>query len=267
VAFGIALCLLAAGVPVLAAEGSVPGQVTGDHRLFQAFVEDGAIVHKGWLEVAAAYAGDAKGRDLLGSITVAFRFGRDVEAGITAGLLSREREAGATLYGAEIPDSVGGTGFSDAIIYGKYRVIRSPFELAVGAAASLPLAQEEAGRGPGVFQYRTFAGARKKFSRATLVGSLGAGFRDDSRSPGGAEGRTSLRAALGVLVPIRPTWTFVGELDHESTSFGRDTPEGRVLAGLDWRPMANLGLRGALGTALTRDTPDRLAIASLFFHF
>ncbi len=263
----MAICLLAPVAPALAAEGTVPGLITGDHRLIRGFVEDGGIVQKGWLEVAAAYAGEEKGRDLSGSITIAFRFGRDVEAGLVAGLLSRQREAGATLFGAEIPDSLDGTGFSDAMIYGKYRVIRSPFELAVGAGAILPLAQEESGRGPGVVQYRTFAGARKKFSRATLVGSVGAAFRDDSRSSGKAEGRTSLLAALGVLVPIRSTWTFVGEIDHESTPFGRRMPDGRVLAGLDWRPMANFGVRGALGTALTRSAPDRLAIASLFFHF
>jgi hypothetical protein len=263
----MALCLLIAGAPGWAAEGWVPGQITGDHRLFGAFVEDGGIIQKGWLELAAAYAGEGKGRDLSGTLTVAFRFGRDVEAGLVAGLLSRQREAGATLFGAEIPEGVDGAGFSDALVYGKYRVIRSPFELAVGAGVSFPVAQQQSGRGPGVFQYRTFAGARKKFSRATLVGSLGAAFRGDSRSFGEAEGRSSVLAAAGVLVPLGSNWTLVAEIDQESARFAGDKPDGRVLAGLDWRPMANFGVRGALGTALTQGSPDRLATASLFFHF
>src|SRR5439155_945216 len=70
--------------------------VTGDHRLLLHFVEDGALVSKGWIEAAGTYARVDGGSDIGADLRAAFRFGRNVEAGLTARALMRSRDAGRT---------------------------------------------------------------------------------------------------------------------------------------------------------------------------
>lgn len=256
------MALLAACGPVLASM-----EVSGDHRLLGAFVEDGAIVKKGWLEAAARYSRFAGGRDVTGTITAAFRFGRDVEAGLVLGVLDRTRDAGSNLFGAPLTTPVDGTGFADAQIYAKYRVLRSPFEMAIGATTTIPMADEGRALGPGTAQSSAFVGLRKSFSAATLVWSLGVAGHDDSRAPGGAEGHETGQFGAGLLVPLSYEWIFLGEINYRGSAYGRDGNDLRALAGLDWRPADNVVLRGGLGAGLSDAAPDLSATLSAAFHF
>jgi hypothetical protein len=256
-------CLLPVGGLVRAAGGPLDG----DHRLLRSFVEDGAIVRKGWLEMTLLYDDAAGGRDLASAVTAAFRFGRDVEGGAVVGFIDRRREAGETLFGAPLADRVDAAGLSDAVVYGKYRILRSPIDLALGAAVSFPLASENSGLGPGAYRYRAFLGLRKAFSRATLVWSLGAGSGGDARVSGGAEERTSLRAGAGLLVALSRFWTLLAEGDYRGARYAGEEPDGRVLVGLDWRPTKGMLFRGGVGGGLTDGAPDRFAMVSAALLF
>ena len=242
--------------------------ISGNHRLFVRFVEDGAIVQKGWIEFRATYEDyPGGGRDVAGGSIIALRFGRDVEAGLGAGLLDRRRASGAALFGSQLPSAIDGTGLADLLVYGKYRILRSPFDLAVGGTVTIPLADEDEGRGPGIFQYGAFIGARKDYSRATLVWSLGVTDRGDAKSPGQAEGEISLRLGTGLLLPVSRIWTLVGEATYESARFDGEEQTTALFAGLDWRPTNFLVARGGLGAGLTGDSPDISATMSFVFYF
>ena len=242
--------------------------VSGNHRLFDRFVEDGAIVRRGWIELRAAYADYPKGdRDFAAGTVVAFRFGRNVEAGFLGGGLDRRRSAGAPLFGVPLPEEIDGAGLADLAVYGKYRVVRGPLDLAVGGRVTIPLGDENEGRGPGVFQYEAFTGVRKTLPRVTVVGSAGVAGREDSTSAGSAEGRTSLKLGMGALIPLSLLWTMTAEVAYESARFEGEDPETWMLIGLDWRPTKFMAARGGAGAGLTDGAADFRTILSLVMLF
>jgi hypothetical protein len=255
------LGILLAGATADAAE------ITGDHRLIGRFIEDGAIVEKGWLDATGRYERFGEGRDLTGALTAAFRYGRDVEAGLVIGVLDRSRDAGETLFGTPLATAVDGAGLSDAQIYGKYRILRSPVELAVGLITVVPLADESRGLGAGSFQYRAFFGLRRGFSGATVVWSLGVEEPGDSRAAGRSPGRIGGSVASGVLVPLSYAWTFLGEVNYEARRYSGDGNDLQVGAGIDWRPAQNLALRCSLAAGLSEASPDLTGTLSAAFHF
>ena len=261
-ALALFACMLAWGDARAAA-----GTIGGDHRLVRRFVEDGAIVQKGWLEAAVGYDDGSRGRDLRSALTLAFRLGPDVEAGVVLGGLDRRRDPGDRLYGPPLAAAVDASGVGDAMLFGKVRVVRRPFDLALGASVEVPLADDEEGLGPGVAQYRAFVGLRTGSARATVIGWIGAGRRGDSEFAGRAAGLNTLLAGAGVLVPVSRLWTFVAEADYEGARFSGEQADGRALAGLDWRPTDNLVVRGEAGAGLTGGAPDRMGSISFVFHF
>jgi hypothetical protein len=256
-------CLPAPGPGAVAATRVI----SGDYRLIERFVEDGAIVTEGWLETEARYTEWDGGRDLEGSIRLAFRVGRDGEAGVTFGVIDRQRGAGERLFGADLPSPIDGAGWSDAQVFGKYRVLRSPIEVALGAIAVLPLAAEDRGLGSGSLQHEVFVGVRQSFARASLVGSLGIGDRGRSRAAGEAEGRRSAVLGVGLLVPLVYEWTLLTELNYEGRRYRDDAADARLLAGFDWRPTQNTVLRVALARDLADGAPDLEGVLSAAFHF
>ena len=254
-------------VALLQTAGAAALEISGDHRLLRRFIEDAAIVQKGWYEAAAEYGGFKGGHDLSGTITAAFRLGMGVETGIKAGIIDRRRDAGEVLYGAALPGTVDTTGLSDATLYGKYRILRSPIELAMGAAAFLPLADSSRDLGPGAFRYEAFLGLRKSFSGATLVGSLGTSDRSDSGAAGRRPGWSAPSLGTGILVPLSYFWTVLGEVTYDGPRYEGERADSRVLAGIDWRPTANLVVRGAVEHGLSDGSPARTATVSGAFHF
>jgi len=261
-AFLLLLCLIAPAVEA----GIHP--VSGNHRLFERFIEDGAIVPRGWIELKAAYADYRQGgRDLAAGTVVAFRFGHDVEAGLIGGVLDRRRSAGTSLYGVPLPQEIDSAGIADLALYGKYRALNGPFDLAVGGKVTAPLGDEQAGLGPGVFQYEVFTGLRKTWSRATLVGSAGVVGRDDSKAVGAAEGQTSLKLGLGTLVPLSLLWTMMAEVAYESARFEGEGSDANLFVGFDWRPTKFLAARGGAGAGLSDEAADFSAVLSVVVFF
>lgn len=242
-------------------------EITGDHRLIERFVEDPGLVHKAWLGVTGQYEAPRGGRDLYATLVAAFRLGRDVEVGTEAGLIQRRRNAAETLYGSPLADSIDGAGFAEVLIYGKYRVLRGPFEMALGANAILPVADEDRGLGPGNLRAAGFAAFRKGFPLATLVGSLGVTDRSSARGPGEARGRVAAVLGAGVLVPLSYDWVFLGEATYNGARYEGDTSDARLLTGLDWRPTPNIVFRGSVARGLTHGTAPHSATLSAIFCF
>ncbi len=265
-----ARCAAWALLLILPATGPALGAmqaIGGDERLFLGFVEDAAIVRKGWLETAARYEDWDDGRDLAVDITTAFRLGRDVEVGVLVGVLDRSRDAGSELEGVVLPSDLHASGLQDARLYGKFRFLRGPLEMAAGAGVSLPVADEDRGLGPGVARYGAFLGLRRSFTQAAIVGSLGMTNQEDDAEPGRAEGRRAGLAGAGVLVPMRGDWMFVGELRYVGAHYEGGDDDARLLAGLDWRPTDRMIIRGAVAAGLRDGAPPFGAVFAGVFHF
>lgn len=242
-------------------------EITGDHRLIERFIEDPSLVQKAWLGVTGRYEAPSGGRDFHATLVAAFRLGHDVEVGTEAGFIERRRNDGETLYGTPLAGSIDSGGLADVLIYGKYRVLRGPFEMALGANAILPVAEADRGLGPGNLRVVGFAAFRKGFHLATLVGSLGVTDRSSARGPGEVRGRVAAVLGAGVLVPLSYDWTFLGEATYNGARYEGDTSDARLLAGLDWRPTPNIVFRGSFARGLTDGTPPRSATLSAVFCF
>jgi hypothetical protein len=242
--------------------------LSGDHRLMLSFVEDGALVSKAWFEAGAEAARDDGGDDFGMYVMAAFRYGRDVEAGVRTGALHRERDAGSDLYGTTLADSFSKTGAADLTLYGKYRVLRSPIDLAVGASVDLPLSGDDTGLTSGAVWGRGFVALRGPLSGGgAIVGHAGLANSGDAHFGDGATGRTAAIAGVGLLQPLTRIWTFSGEIDYQGALFDGTEAATRVAAGLDWRPTENIAARGGLAAGLTEGAPSISGVLSCAFYF
>ena len=253
---------LAAASPCLAA--TLP--VGRDHRLLLGFIEDGAVVGRAWFEAALSAGDSADGRDDRGTTLVAFRYGRDVEAGAVVGALHRQRHAGAPLYGGTVDDSFTHTGVPDAVVYGKYRVLRGTVDLSLGASASIPIAGDSSGLTSGAMEVRGFVGARGSLpGGSALIGHVGFATAGTSGFSG-ASGGTALRAGIGSLVPLARIWTLILEAEYEGGLFAGQRSGTTALAGLDWRPTENIVVRGGIAGGWGRAV-DFTSILGVAFRF
>jgi hypothetical protein len=235
-----------------------------DHRLLLGFIEDGAIVGRGWFEASFSASDSGAGWDGWGRALVALRYGRDVEAGVVLGGLHRERHEGAPLYGGTVDDAFSRTGAADAVVYGKYRVLRGTVDLALGASASIPVAGDESGLTSGAMEVRGFAGARGALpGGSALIGHVGfatAGASGYSGAPGG----TAWRGGIGALVPVARIWTVILEAEFEGGLYSGQDSGTAALAGLDWRPTENIVVRGGVGGGWGRAADVTGIVAAAF---
>jgi hypothetical protein len=270
-----AITLLQAAVFVAAALGAgcVPDAraaappLSGDYRLMLGFVEDGAVIRKGWMEAYGFARASDSGRDLGLRLRAAFRFGRDTEAGVDLGALDRRRDAGAVLFGAAVPEDLSHAGFGDALLYGKYRLVRGVCDVAIGASVAVPLADADSGLTSGAVQAKGFVALRGSVGGTALVGHLGIVSAQDARYEEGAAGRRAGTVSFGAIWPLGRLWSLVAEADHSGALWEDDGLTTRGLVGLDWRPTENLVVRGGLGAGRQEKTDQVLGNVAMAFHF
>ena len=260
--FALALALGIPGGPAHAA-----GPPGGEDRLLDSFAEDAALIDKAWIEFALQARAADEGDDFGFGVRAAFRYGRDVEAGIEMALLDREREAGAPLFGAEVPTAFGHAGAADPSVYGKYRLLRGACDLSLGARLSFPAAPDDSGLTSGAIEGRGFVAFRGAWRRAALIGHLGLGETGDARYEQGAEGGTFATGSFGAVVGLSRLWNLTAEVDFEGARFEGEEERGRGVVGLDWHPTVNLRVRGGLGTGWGRDAGAIRGLMAMAFHF
>jgi hypothetical protein len=260
----VALLAAAALAGGPAAAAGLPG---GEDRLLDSFVEDGALVDKMWIEFGAAARGSDEGDDLGMRLRTAFRYGRDVEAGADLRLIRRGRDAGAPLYGTEVPTEFRHTGAADPSVYGKYRLLRGACDLAVGARLAIPVAPDDSGLTSGAYEGRGFVAFRGAWRRAALIGHLGLGKSGDARYEAGAEGETFATGSFGSVVFLSRLWNMTAEIDFEGARFRGEEERGRGLLGLDWHPAQNIRVRGGFGAGWGREAGALRGEAAVAFHF
>jgi len=250
------------------AGGCVPAEeITGNHRLFERFIEDGATLRQGWMEARAGYANWDGGHDLGIGTLLAFRVTGRLEAGGSFGYIDRDRARGEGLFGESLSGPVHENGLSDLDLYAKLQLTQGPRETSVGLVVKLPVADETERLGTGQTDYELFMACRGTRPRVAWVGNGGVRLTGDSRTPGGAEGRPSLLLGGGALVRLSYSWTFLSEAVFETKRFSEGDPELKVVPALDFRPTENISLRLGVAIGLTKGSPDQETTLAAVFQF
>lgn len=224
-----------------------PGTV---HRLFLGFVEDPAVVGRGYDELQLDGSSFASADFLTARVTLATQPAAlpDVELGLRGGSAAvdfdRHRD---------------GSGPTDLEAWAKLHAWRSADErvdLAVGALVTAPTGDDDLGLGQDALQSKLFVAASHAVRSAALVWQLGLRAARDGHSQGLAlDGKLSGSAGLGVVVPFSPKLSLVVEANYGTERFDRAGEESRLLVGVNWKTTEHGLFRGALATGLVDTAP------------
>jgi hypothetical protein len=271
-----ALIAIASAPPGLAQETAptgqaptpqVPSEITGNRRLMERFVEDGAMVRQGWMEARAGYASWGDGHDLSVGTLMAFRVFENFELGGRLGYMDRSRSKGEILLGERLPNAIQENGLTDLDLFAKFRVQRSPLETSLGLLVKLPVADDAERLGSGGTDYELFLGTRRTLQRLAWVGNAGVRFNGDSRAPGAAGGRTSILLGGGAVVAVAYAWTFLAEAAFETRRYAGGDPDLRLVPAIEYRPTENLSFRLGASVGLADGSPDQEMTLAAVFQF
>ncbi|MEE9218718.1 MAG: hypothetical protein V3U98_06590 [Acidobacteriota bacterium] len=227
-------------------------------RLFQRFIEDGAIAPHVWIEGQGRlqtnlpiFTGD-EGEKRIGQAILGLGLTEDLEVGLIVGLVNLD------------PDNSGSqSGLDDIQIYAKYRVAELPLSVTLGGLLKIPTADQDEGLGTGEIDIEAFVGLRKDYDHVHLIGHGGVRFNKDPDVPGNINGRTSILLGGGVIIAMSPRLFNSWELTFESKRFKGGDSMTMLTPGLMWR-MGDRGLiRAGIGIGLTDGAPDFEAIGGL----
>ncbi|MCZ6777579.1 MAG: transporter [Acidobacteria bacterium] len=230
-------------------------------RLFQRFIQDGAITPHVWLEGQARFQsnspifnGDEAERRLLGTI-LALGLTEDLEIGLTLGVVSLDPDNG----GSE-------SGLSDMQIYAKYRINELPLSVTLGGIVKIPTADEDEGLGTGEVDIEGFIAVRKSYGHVDLIGNGGVRFNQDPEI-GDIDGRTSILLGGGVIIAMTQTVFNTWELNFESKRYERTDSSTTLTPGLMWRVGDRGLIRAGIGIGLTDGAPDFEAIGGFVLSY
>lgn len=242
-------------------------EITGNHRLVDRFIEDGAMLRQGWLEARGGYGDWGGGRDVTVGTLVAFKVLENFEIGGRIAYLDRTRSRDEVLYGERLGATVAENALGDLDLFGKVRFTPSPREFSLGLVVKVPAGDEHERLGSGRTDYELFGATRQTLGKFAWVGNGGVRFNGDSRTPGGGDGRTSFLLGGGALIKLAYSWTFLAEAAFESRRYSGGDPDVRLTPALDFRPTENLSLRLGVGVGLADGSPDREATFGAVFQF
>jgi hypothetical protein len=264
-----------AGLGAPAAQTTETKLVTNENRLFQRFIEDGAVTDNVWLEGQFRYQstdarviddGDVERRDAdiysLGAI-LAVNVAEDLEFGGQLGFRTLNPDPGD-------PE----TGLTDLDLYGKIRFTTEPTQVAAGILLKLPTGDEDESPsfGTGEVDVAFFGGVRHDFGRSSLVASFGLRINQDPEpdldpNVPGLEGETSISLGGGYLLALTSNLVGVIEASYETERIDRSGSDFRLTLGADYRRGKSFGIRGAVVGGLGDFAPDLEIVASGVFYF
>lgn len=266
IAAALATAALAAA-PALAqtattTETTTPSAQSDEDRLYLSFIEDPALAQRQWWEGRGELVegGDDNPADaILARFVVAIQPVRGLELGGTVAFGSTDAP-----FGIEE-----GTGATDVDVWGKWNFgTRSTTSFAAGVVATVPTGDDSVGLGYDAFGIKAFGAVRHDFGGMILVANAGVRFNEDGQV-GGREldGQTSASVAGGVVFPISPAFSLLGEALFETERFEETDTDARILGGINWRPSRSGVVRGAIGLGLTDYAPDVHVMAGYAFTF
>jgi len=256
--------LLAVPLSALAQDDPAARATSSTDRLFQAFIQEAAVVQNQWWEGQFEYSdGGAVDVFLLRGV-VAFQPWKRWEMGARVGFGNTDTPAG-------IAD---GTGATDLDAWAKYYLGKSgeATEFAAGGWVTVPTGDDAAGLGMDAFSIGGFGSLRHRFERVILSVHAGVRFNGDGQMFEDQlridlNGKTSPSVGAGLIFPQSDRVTFVAEANFEGARFDGGDSDVRVLGGVNWR-MFNRGMfRGAVAIGLSDGAPDAQLLAAYAWTF
>jgi hypothetical protein len=261
---GLALALLVASAGV---EGAQAQDLTGDNRLVDNFIQDGAILRQGWLEADGGYASWSGGHDTSVGARIVFSAKDRFEFGGAFGYLDRDRASDEVLYGERLTSSVSENGPADVDLYGKFRFRTAPRDWSAGLLVKLPAADEGKRLGSGSTDTEFFLATRQTRGKFAWIGNASIRLNGDARTPGEAGGKTSAALGGGAILRLSYSWTFLAETRYETRRYDGGDVSFRITPSFDFRPTENLAFRLSAAFGLADGSPNVETRLGAVFHF
>lgn len=238
-------------------------ELAGSDRLFLSFVEDPLLVDRQRYELQGERADFDSADRLDARLLAAWQLPQlpRVELGLRTGLATVDTDL-------PLADDSGPT---DSDVWAKFHMRRSAdgrTDMAVGNVITFPTGDEDAGLSRDSLQSKPFFALSHSVRSAAVVGHVAVRFSEDSTVGGMRfEGEVAPSAGLGVVIPFDSSWTLIIEAQWEGERFEGAEPEGRVLAGLNWRPLPHGTLRAAVSGGFEDASPDTAVLVGWAFDF
>jgi hypothetical protein len=254
---GILLLSGSAGAfaPPVLAQQTAPASKDASIRLFQSFVQDGAVQPNVWLEgqwrmesnAPLFDGGNGTWNSLSGILALGFK--DRFEAGLSWGGVSVDPDESSSHSGA-----------GDIEAYGKYLLRNQELKIAVGGLVKIPTANSDEGLGSGSTDWEAFVALRRDYDKIQAVANAGFRQNGDPDVPD-VSGEASFLAGGGVIFELGRRSFGSLELSYESRRYEGLSSDFRMTPGF----LLGLGERGffraAWAIGLTDGAPDSEIIA------
>jgi hypothetical protein len=235
----------------------------GSDRLFLSFIEDPLLVERQRYELQIE-ASDLDVADRIdGRLVAGWQFAQlpRIEVGLRGGFATLDTDL-------PLPDD---SGLTDTDVWGKFHIRRSAAgrtDLAIGSVFTLPTGDDDAGLGMDALQSKPFFAVSHIVGASVVVGHVAVRLSEDGTLFGvPIKAETAPSAGFGVVVPFGSRFTLIVEAAWEAERFEGFEPEGRVLAGINWRPRPNGTLRAAVSGGFEDGSPDTALLVGWAFDF
>jgi hypothetical protein len=250
--------VLLASLAVAQAQTTGAGSINNENRLFQRFIEDGAVTAGVWVEPQFRFQRFGN-RDVytLGPV-IAVNVAEDVEVGGRINLETLNFNPGGTQ-----------TGFTDMEVYGKVRLTTSPSQVSLGALLKFPTGETSKLLGTGETDVAFFLGYRRDFKGISFVAN--GGFRitqdPDTNPPGLLEGESSVQLGGAALFAFTSKTAGVVEASYETERINGAGSDFRLTIGGEHRHTDSFMSRVGLAWGSGNSAPDFELIVSGVYLF
>jgi hypothetical protein len=262
-----AACLFVALPAAAQAGGSSSRATSGQDRLFLTFAEEAATVPHQWWEAQVEFVdGDPIDATLVRGV-VALQPIQNLEVGGRVGF-------GSTSAPDNLPD---GSGATDLDLWAKWHLgaMNAQTEFALGALATIPTGDDNAGLGNDSFDIQGFGSVRFRADQLILSGTAGVRANGDGQRFGGenapfgfeTNGKTSVLLAAGGLSPVSDVLTVTGEIRLETERVEGADSDVRLSVGANWRPFNRGIVRGAVAIGVSDGAPDAQLLVGYAYTF